>query len=178
MAAAPADHTASISSQTIAVLEQATHSRGWIVQSFSQVEFMLGDFIRKCRKIEGYERFADKPPRPFGGRVRRVREIATEAGALSPYGSGLLSIVDAIEPHEEDRHFLAHGWLEVFQGPAGVTLRFRRFSPAPPYNQVFRSFDLTGISELQEQVTSCSRLAMSVFRILYEDFELEMPDAD
>ena len=40
--------------EIVAVIEEATHQRGWISNSYAQVEFLLGDLIIRCREFAQY----------------------------------------------------------------------------------------------------------------------------
>ena len=51
-------------------LEEAQRLRGWIANSYAQIEFALGDLILRCREFETYKDMTKSLPHGAPDRVK------------------------------------------------------------------------------------------------------------
>ncbi len=93
--------------------------RGWIINSFSQVECRLADLIIQCQGIADYEELNQLPlPMGVGSRITRVRELM-KSGPLSAHAAPLEKLLQRLEEFEELRHLMTHGYAAFHFTPDG-----------------------------------------------------------
>lgn len=158
-------------------IEEVVKARGWCVAGYSQVEFILADFVVKVSQIPEYAALAAPFPMNFSTRLARVRSIANKAGPISCFGSQLVSLTDAIEGWEQLRHFLTHGWMDVtVQKPENsITFRFRRWQPTKAEKTRVTMITCT-LGQLQEcgrELSLLADTAIQMFDDIYREFGLE-----
>lgn len=162
--------------EIIAIIEEATHHRGWISNSYAQVEYLLGDLIMRCRQFPEYAEqtatFTHSAPK----RVAKVRSMLNVDGPLTPYVAEMNEALDAFEGNHEVRNLLAHGFCEFHFTPTGdAGLVFRKFERGDvkkgqePDLLVQRTFRLVDMHYHMEQSVDQSQRALQVFGKIHSD---------
>src|SRR5687767_863851 len=98
--------------EIIAIIEEATHHRGWISNAYAQVEYLLGDLIIRCREFPEYVEQTGTFTHSAPKRVAKVRAMLKANGPLTPYNAEIGKVLDAFESNHEVRNLLAHGFCE------------------------------------------------------------------
>jgi hypothetical protein len=113
-----------------AVICEMTQDRGFIINSFAQIECLLADLIDQCRGLSDYEELNHKPI-PFGAdkRVARVRELA-KSGPLATHSVCIERLLDRFMEFEDMRHLFTHGFASFEYTPTGdAGMYFVRYVP-------------------------------------------------
>jgi hypothetical protein len=175
-----------VDAKTVGHLRQVqnmTAMRGWIINSFAQVEFVLLDMVLQMRRFEEYDAYAEKRP-PFGlaERVDRVRTYCGLPGPLASHGAQIRPILDGFEEMSEDRHFLTHGFcIYVYTDDGDAGLRFRRFAQGKKgqsdelRTKTFRPAELEAFRRHAVEFTTA---ALGTFANVYRDLGLSDPDPE
>jgi hypothetical protein len=156
-----------------------TMDRGFIINSFSQVECRLADLINQCSKIEEYKEIAEKPM-PFGvsGRVARVRELV-KFGPLALHSDVLEKLMRRFVEFEEVRHLLVHGYASFAYTVEGdMGMQFVRFVPplkGAKFTQERKFYRLETIARQRESAARFVDEAMEALRRIFVDVGLD-PD--
>lgn len=157
--------------QIIAAIEEMTLHRGWIINSFSQVECRLADLINQCQKFPEYEEISSKQlPMSATKRVARVRELM-QSGPLANHATELEKLLARFLEFEEVRHLLTHGHASFHFTPHGdMGMIFMRFVP-PAKGQKFteerKLYRLDTIRRQRESSMAFASEAMTVFRQVF-----------
>lgn len=163
-------------SEIEAIIEEATHHRGWISNSYAQVEYLLGDLIIRCRQFPEYEdqtaTFTHSSPK----RVAKVRLMLNVDGPLTPYTGEISEVLDAFETNHDIRNLLAHGFCEFHYTPTGdAGLIFRKFERGDVKNGqeavelIERTFRLVDMHYHREQFVAQAQQALVVFAKVHFD---------
>lgn len=117
--------------QVARIADAATEDRGWIVNSFAQVEFLLADLTLRCRRFPEYNDLTSRLPYRLESRIRAVRGLCSTRGPLTPYAARIGVLLDRLEQAEDLRHFIVHGFSSVHIARLSddVAIQFRRFDP-------------------------------------------------
>lgn len=162
--------------EIVAIIEEATHHRGWISNSYAQVEFLLGDLIMRCRQFPEYAAqtatFTHSSPK----RVAKVRAMLAIDGPLTAHHGEISEVLDAFEANHEIRNLLAHGFCEFHFTPTGdAGLVFRKFERGnvqegqEPDILVQRTFRLVDMEYHRVQLVAQSQRALEVFAKVHYD---------
>ncbi|MBS0360262.1 MAG: hypothetical protein JSR98_02685 [Proteobacteria bacterium] len=111
------------------VIRGMMEDRGWIANSFAQIEFLAADIVVKARKFPEYEELLAKPVDfGIGNRVRRLRKLC-EFGPLADHAEVILPLMDRMLELEETRHFFTHGFMSfhIQKDGRAVGMHFRRY---------------------------------------------------
>ncbi len=162
--------------EIIAIIEEGTHQRGWISNSYAQIEYLLGDLIIRCRAFPEYAEqtaiFTHSAPK----RVKKVRSMLEIEGALTPYATEIVQVLDAFEANHEIRNLLAHGFCEFHHTPdndAGFV--FRKFERGDVQNgqdadiAIQRTFRLIDLQYHREQFVHQAQRALEVFSHVHHE---------
>jgi hypothetical protein len=165
--------------EIIAVIEEMTSHRAWIINSFSQIECRLGDLIVQCERFGEYEKLNKlQLPMGSGKRVERVRELM-KSGPLAEHAVALDRVLTRFMEFEELRHMMTHGYAALHHTPAGdIGMTFIRFVPPQKGGRATqdRSFYRPDTMRRQrESSTSFGEEAMGTLRKVYEAVGLD-PD--
>jgi hypothetical protein len=162
--------------QIVAVIEEATSLRGWISNSYAQVEYLLGDLIMRCRQFPEYGEFTATISHSAVKRVSKVRSMLKIAGPLTPFVGHLSEVLDAFDLNHDVRNLLAHGFCEFHFTPDGdAGLYFRKFdrgdvgADQDPDILVERVFRLIDMQYHREQFTFQAQRALEVFAKVHFD---------
>lgn len=161
----------------IQAIEESAEHRGYIINSFAQVEFLLADFVVKCRRFAEYEELTRTLPYGVDKRVARVRRICAIQGApVSPYADDIVPLLDRLRELEELRHFLSHGFCTFHFTPAGdIGSMFRRFVPTKenPLNVSSVTLRPHQLAEARARWIAFAEEALGTFRRVYDELGLE-----
>lgn len=163
------------------ILESMTRDRGWIINSYAQLEFLAADLIVKCRAFEDYAELNEKQL-PFGidGRIKRIQELC-ESGPLAKHAEDLLPLMDHLLELENTRHFFTHGFSSVHIQSDGsrMGLHMRRYVPPARGQKETRS----EIIILPEDMTAArtrwtifAQTAVGIVREIYDSLGLDSHD--
>jgi hypothetical protein len=142
-----------------AIIKEGTHHRGWIANSYAQLEFLLGDLVVRCREFPEYAAHTKTVSHSAAKRVAKVRHMLEIAGPLTPFAGDLHGIIVSFEQHQRLRNLLAHGFCTFLHTPDGdAGFRFRKFDRP-----------LTGAAELDDDHV----LTEQVFRLIDLEYHRE-----
>lgn len=166
----PADHV-------VRLIDRSCFARGGCVGAYSQVEFILADFVMNAARLEPYQDIGHPFPMNFSSRTAKVLQIAERDGPLAAEGDVLREVVRRIEDWEQYRHFLTHGWMDVNHnvGTGDVYFRFRRWVGAKKGLGAIAILDLT-IEQMEEARLALIDLAeftLTNFHDIYDRHQLE-----
>jgi hypothetical protein len=165
--------------QIAEIIHQLTEDRGFIINSFAQLECLLADLIDQCREIAAYKELSGKPF-PFGvkNRVDRVRELA-RSGPLGAHADTIDRVLSRFMEFEDLRHLFVHGFAtfaHTADGDAGMS--FVRFVPPPKGGEVTMVREFYRSETMKAQLKSSLEFigaAMATFREIYTEIGLD-PD--
>ncbi len=147
-----------------AEIEEAQRLRGWFLNSYAQIEYLLGAFIVTSIGLPYYQELgADLPHRPRA-RIERIRKIVALGGPLSNYEAFLEHVVNRFLQWENTRNLLTHGFCEfVFTKKGDRGMRFKRWhrekGQLRPDLKRARDFR---IEDLQREVRELTALSVEV----------------
>jgi hypothetical protein len=161
------------SEQQIAeAIEAMTLDRGFIINSFAQIECRLADLIDQSQQFEDYAEI-NKQQLPFGvgGRVARVREML-RTGPFANHAGVLEKLLARFLEFEEVRHLFTHGFASFAFTPDGdMGMYFTRYVP-PEKGQTFtmerRFYRRPTIHQQMESSTAFAEGAMRQLRDIYD----------
>lgn len=163
------------------ILEGMTRDRGWIVNSYAQLEFLAADLIVKCRSIEEYAELNAKAL-PFGidNRIKRIQELC-ESGPMAKHADDLLPLMARLLELEETRHFFTHGFSSVHIQTDGsrMGLHIRRYVP-PTKGQRESKAEIIVLPEdmtaARTRWTIFAQTAVGIFRRIYDALGFDAHD--
>jgi hypothetical protein len=113
------------------IIEIGTGHRGWIANSFAQIEYLLGDLIVRARQFPNYNLHTQTVSHSAPQRIAKVRLILALEGPLVQFANRLGPLLDAFEQNQAIRNLLAHGYCEFHYTPTGdAGFYFRKFDRA------------------------------------------------
>ena len=157
----------------IADIEEGQRLRGWIANSFAQIEFMLGDLILRSFQMAEYDGLPRTLPHGAPDRVKRLRRVLGTQGPLDPFAAALEELLDTFETTHEVRNLLAHGFCEYLFTPDGdAALQFQKWHRQPHREdaRLIRSFRLQDLEREKQTMTALSTRAVLLFRNLHDHF--------
>lgn len=163
--------------EIIAAIEEATHHRGWISNSYAQVEFLLGDLIIRSREFPEYAKQTATFTHSSIKRVTKVRLMLDIDGPLTPHKASILAILDAFETNHDIRNLLAHGFCEFhFTSTGDAGLVFRKFERQKTEDKeeadslIVRTFRPIDMQYHREQLVALAQQALETFAKIHFDF--------
>lgn len=115
-----------------AIIEEGTLHRGWIANSYAQIEFLLGDLIVRCREFPQYAVHTETVSHSAAKRVAKVRRMLEIDGPLMQFAGDLNDVLDGFEQNQDLRNLLAHGFCTFLHTPSGdAGFLFRKFDRPP-----------------------------------------------
>ena len=163
--------------EAIALVDEAVLIRGWCVQSFAQIEFLLAALIEGAGRKwpEAYGHLSEKMPFAAGKRPGRVRALLALEGPLKVHASEIELLMVDFDSFEEFRHLIVHGWADVLKTPSRLMLRWRRYQPtaADPWNRVEMATTIETLREQGEQAKQFAHGAVLYLRDLFMHYNLE-----
>lgn len=115
----------------IATIEECQRLRGWLVNSFAQVEFLLGDLPCRAWELPEYVHMRGPVSIVAKNRLAQTRSLLEAPGPLAAYATRLLPVLDRFERNDRARNFLAHGFcsFDVVPRTGEMAMRFRCYVP-------------------------------------------------
>lgn len=162
-------------------LEDAQRLRGWIVNSFAQVEFLLGDLILRCREFPAYEEHTRTLPHGASDRIARVRTILNRSGPLDPDANDILAILDHLAAQQDTRNLLVHGFATALHTSSEeMGFHFQKFHRQPGRHdaRLIRTFTLDGLRREREDQTAFAEAAVGRFQAMHRRMGWEGPMSD
>ncbi|MBT2187215.1 hypothetical protein [Sphingobium nicotianae] len=160
-----------------AIIEQGTHHRGWISNSYAQIEYLLGDLIMRCRVFPEYAEYTKTVSHSAMTRVGRVRSILALDGPMKQFAGEFIALLDAFEGNHEIRNPLAHGFCEFHHTPEGdagfIFRKFDRVAAAEADDEgayIIRTFRLIDLQYHREQLIDQSSQAIQLFHDIHTAF--------
>jgi len=165
------------------VMKSMMMDRGWLVNSYAQVEFLLGDLIWQLRSFPEYSTELHAFPLSLDGRVARVTEFCQRDGPLRAHSNDILPLFDRLAQLDEGRQFFVHGYCAFYSTPAGdMAMQFRRFVPPAKGEKKgpVRRKDLivrpAELAAARDRWALFADTSMKIFRGVYQALRLEEPD--
>jgi hypothetical protein len=167
--------------RVLPIVEEMIAARGWITNSYAQVEFLLADIIVKCRQFRENEDL-NNLQLPFGidGRVNRIRDLCTRL-PLNAHADNLLPLLDRLMELEDARHFFTHGFMSVHieKGTGRVGMHLRRYVQPKRHSRETRAEMFVLPEQMSDGKTRWvifAQTAVETFRRIYEQLGLESHD--
>lgn len=163
------------------VIHRMIEDRGWILNSYAQLEFLAADLIVKSRKFREYKELLDKPV-DFGiaNRVARIQQLC-QYGPLKQHADAILPLLDRVLKLEETRHYFTHGFMSVHIQRDGkaMAMHLRRYVPPKKGELETRGELLVFPEQLADERARWLVFAQSavlIFRDVYAALGLEAHD--
>jgi len=157
----------------IAQIHEAQRLRGWITNSYAQIEFMLGDLILRSRQFSEYDSKTSSLPHGAPDRVKRVRQILSFDGPLSKFSTRIETMLLKFEQGHEVRNLLAHGFCEFLSTTSGDTgIQFQKWHrrAGKPDARLVRCFRLPDLVREERSFVALAEEAMTLFWEIHEYF--------
>jgi hypothetical protein len=153
---------------------------GWCINSYGQVEYVLGDLVWHALELPEYANLAGHFPLSLQGRIKYLLEIFSIEGRLSPYATDVRLLMERLVELSEPRHMFAHGHCTFLSTPSGdAAMLFRRFIPPTTKGGAVTKYEgLVRPASLREARCAWTLFASSAQRIfarLYLELGLEDP---
>lgn len=152
-------------------IERYQTLRGWIVGSYSQVEFLMADTIVRAQSIPDYDHLPKTPTFNVTKRVKRFRDLVESPGPISIHAEDLRGVVDRWERTEDIRHFLVHGFATFRWTRSGdMMMTFRRYMPDLDADDPFREmhFRLDTLQAFRDRIGTETNIAVGVFEQMHQ----------
>ena len=157
----------------IAEIEEGQRLRGWITNSYAQIEFLLGDLILRCRSFHQYELHTKTMPHGGSSRVKKVKSILKINGPLSPFAGRLQTLLQRFDDTHDIRNLLAHGFCEYLFTPEGdAGLQFQKWHRLPNRDdaRLIKTFRLNEMASEMDDFVCLSMEMMSLFKEIHDQF--------
>lgn len=110
-----------------AAVDAMTLDRGFTVNAYAQVEYLLGRLIFEALRHKAYAHVETNLPFGIDNRVSLTRRLLNE-GPLTSVGVELERVLGRVLEFEPVRHTFVHGYCTVHLTPGGdLAMRFDRF---------------------------------------------------
>lgn len=158
----------------IAAIEDGQRLRGWILNGYAQVEYLLGDVIRLANGMPQYEACHARLPHRVENRIAKVRELLQVEAFFSGYREELIGIIEVFEASQQTRHLLAHGFCTACHTPTGdFGLEFRKFHrDGDADRELVRTLRLIDLEYERAQFTHLADRALNLSQRMHLDLGL------
>lgn len=160
-----------------AIIEQAMQHRGWIANSYAQIEYLLGDLIGRCREFPDYAAHTGHVTHSAARRIKKVRAMLALGGPLDPFSENLAALLDDFEASDQVRNLLAHGFCTFHHTPTGdAGLTFRKFDrdaaqdAEDEFALIERTFRLINLEYHKVQLIAQADEALRLFAEIHDAF--------
>ena len=157
------------------MIEEAQRLRGWLANSYAQIEYILGDLIVRSLKMPEYEHLGNTLPHDAPRRIKRARNIIEAGGWIDMFSQELNEILDNFEKKHETRNLLAHGFCEFLYTPDGdAGMRFSKWHRQPDRQdaRLQKTFRLNDLQREQTELTALASKAVELFFRIHDDLGL------
>lgn len=111
-------------------IEECQRLRGWLINAFAQIEFLLGDIPCRAWELAEFSKLKRPISMGVGNRLKDMRTLLKSGGSMAPFACELEPLLDRFERFENVRHFMTHGFCSFDFTPSGdAAMRFRRYVP-------------------------------------------------
>ncbi len=162
-------------------IDEAQRLRGWIVNSFAQVEYLLGDLILRCRVFPEYEEHTRTLPHGAADRVAKVRTILTRSGPLDADAQDITAIINRLADQQDTRNLLVHGFATVLHTTEQqLGFHFQKFHRQPDRidARLVKTFTLEGLRQERANQGAFTSEAVERFQALHRRLGWEGPMSD
>ena len=158
----------------MSAVEDGQRLRGWILNGYAQVEYLLGDIIRLANDMPEYEACHARLPHRVEKRIAKVREILRNKGFFLEHEVEILWTIDAFEASQSTRHFLAHGFCTVYHTPTGdFGLEFRKWHrDGDKDSELKKTFRLVDLEYERAQFTHVAERALALSQSIHAELGL------
>ena len=153
--------------------DEGQRLRGWITNSYAQIEFLLGDLIVRCREFSEYQLHTGTLPYGGSGRVKKVRLILKKNGPLDRFTDRLLTVINRFDEGHDIRNLLAHGfcvYLHTSNGDAASQFQKWHRQPDRDDAQLIRTFRLSDMASEKKEFVSLANEALCLFKEIHDHF--------
>lgn len=157
-----------------AAVDDGQRLRGWVLNGYAQVEYLLGDIIRIANGMPEYEACHARMPHRVEKRISKVREILGRGGFFADHQEEIEFIIEAFEASQATRHLLAHGFCTAFHTPDGdFGLQFRKWHrEGDEDREIRKTFRLVDLEYERTQLTHVADLALALFQRIHAELGL------
>ena len=164
-----------ITEATLQQIEAGQTMRGWITNSFAQVEFLLGDLVWRCRHFPEYSDLkVIKPSDNVSELLKGVKSMTNSPGPLIRYADDLKLLIARLESNSATRNLLAHGFCEYLMTPSGDAAfkfqKWQRGSDRGDDDLIIREFRLSDLEAEREVFVNLAQDALGLFLRTHTDF--------
>lgn len=162
------------------MLQEAMRARGWIINSYAQVEYLMADTVMRCRSMPEYSHLPQTVPYLPSKRAPRLQQMINAGGPLvGSDPTALQGVVDRFLEAEHHRHMLVHGFLSVeCVTPLNIILyRFRKLEPTAgdDENVAMLLLEHEELMELERAAARDGQTAVGVFQEIHERLGWKAP---
>lgn len=154
-------------------IEDGQRLRGWITNSYAQVEFLLGDLIIRCRQFPEYSKHTASIPYGGADRAKKVAAILRNSGPLDLFADELSNLLIAFETQHETRNLLAHGFAHFVRNAADECwFDFRKLHRSKERSDglIIRHFTLDEMESEKAETVKIAQTALILFRDIHSYF--------
>jgi len=152
-------------------INNVQQARGWIISSYSQIEYFLGDIITKSMEMPEYADIDGRLPHGASKRIRRVRQILKKEGFYSQFSKEIAEVIDEFSAHQDVRNLLAHGYADVqHDANNNILCTFRKWHRNQENEDVelVETFFPIHLAYVSEQMKQLSQRSLTVFRATHD----------
>lgn len=153
-----------------AAISSMTSDRGWIVNAFAQVEYLLADTVVRCGELAIYAGADTSLPYRLDQRVGRFAALLPLPGPLGKQRAQFEQVLANFREAEERRQFLVHGFASFhFTRGGDMAMRFDRFMPArgEPSRRRSMWFRPNTLAEIRRVTSEQTSFALAEFIALH-----------
>lgn len=111
-----------------AQVEEGQGLRGWVVNSFAQVEYLIGDLLLRCRAFAEYEEHTRTLPHGAADRIRKITAMLASPGPLDPEADEIRTVLDQLAARQDIRNLMVHGFCTILHTSANkLGFHFQKF---------------------------------------------------
>jgi hypothetical protein len=121
------------------------------------------------RAFPQYKSALAKFPYRVEDRIKAVQRLIAGPGPLAGYRDELDPLVDKLLQYERIRHFLAHGWLNVYPSATPPILKYRMYQLRSKANLELHLMEcqIDDLSSAARDITEYAQSMVSLFRRIY-----------
>jgi hypothetical protein len=155
------------------LIEEMQRLRGWIANSYAQVEYILGDIIIRFRNWPIYDAQTKTMTHSASKRIAKVRAMLAIDGPLTPFADESSAIINRFDDRHETRNLLAHGFCEFHWSRSGTAgMEFRKFHRQPDRDdaQLIRAFTTEALEAEKVEFTALATDAVNLYIQIHRHF--------
>lgn len=156
-----------------AQIDEGQRLRGWVVNSFAQVEYLIGDLILRCCAFTEYEEHTRTLPHGAADRIRKTTAMLTSPGPLDPDADDIRAVLEQLAARQDIRNLLVHGFCTIVHTPAGeLGFHFQKFHRHPDRQdaRLIRTFTLEQLHNERDGQAVFATAALQLFAGIHDRF--------